>query len=60
MALSTAEAEYIALSSASQEAIWLQQLISDLSKKALYKMIIYEDNQSTICSAWKNQAHGRI
>ena len=59
VALSTAEAEYIALSSASQEAIWLQQLISDLSKKALRKMIIYEDNQSTICLA-KNQAvHGR-
>ena len=59
VALSTAEAEYIALSSASQEAIWLQQLISDLSKKAFYKMIIYEDNQSTICLA-KNQAiHGR-
>ena len=59
VALSTAEAEYIALSSASQEAIWLQQLISDLSKKALHKMIIYEDNQSTICLA-KNQAvHGR-
>ena len=59
VALSTAEAEYIALFSASQEAIWLQQLISDLSKKALHKMIIYEDNQYTICLA-KNQAvHGR-
>ena len=59
VALSTAEAEYIALSSASQEAIWLQQLISDLSKKAFHEMIIYEDNQSTICLA-KNQAvHGR-
>ena len=59
VALSIAEAEYIALFSASQEAIWLQQLISNLSKKALHKMIIYEDNQSTICLA-KNQAvHGR-
>jgi len=28
VALSTAEAEYVALSSASQEAIWLEQLIS--------------------------------
>ena len=59
VALSTAEAEYIALSTASQEAIWLQQLMSDLSKKTLQEMIIYKDNQSTICLA-KNQAvHGR-
>jgi len=58
-ALSTAEAEYVALSSASQEAIWLEQLISDLSGKVTKTMIIYEDNQSAICLA-KNQAvHGR-
>ena len=30
VALSTAEAEYIALGSATQEAIWLRQLLSDL------------------------------
>ena len=33
VALSTTEAEYITLSSASQEAIWLQQLMSDLLNK---------------------------
>ena len=59
VALSTAEAEYIALSTASQEAIWLQQLMSDLSKKTLQEMIIYEDNQSTICLAKNQSAHGR-
>ena len=49
----------VALSTASQEAIWLQQLMSDLSGKTIQTMTIFEDNQSTTCLA-KNQAvHGR-
>lgn len=59
VALSTAEAEYIALSTASQEAVWFQQLMSDVSKKILQEMIIYEDNQSTICLAKNQTVHGR-
>jgi len=60
VALSTAEAEYVALSTASQEAIWLQQLMSDLIRKTIQKMMIFEDNQSAICLS-KNQAvHGRM
>ena len=56
--LSTAEAEYVALSTAIQEAIWLQQLMSDLNK-SIQEMIIYEDNQSTICLVKNQQVHGR-
>ena len=56
VALSTAEAEYVALSAAAQEAVWLQQLTSDLLKKSIRETTILEDNQSTICLA-KN--HGR-
>ena len=59
VALSTAEAEYVALSTAAQEAIWLQQLTSDLMNKSSQEMIIYEDNQSTICLAKNQQIHGR-
>ena len=59
VALSTAEAEYVALSTAAQEAIWLQQLTSDLMNKSIQEMIIYEDNQSTICLAKNQQVHGR-
>ena len=61
VALSTAEAEYIALSSATQEAMWLRQLFSDLIKdfKMSTPTTIYEDNQSTICMARNNQSHGR-
>jgi len=35
VALSTTEAEYDALSAAAQEAVWLQQLTSDLLKKSI-------------------------
>ena len=45
VALSTAEAEYIALGSAVQEAIWLHQLLSDLRCDMKMSMEILEDNQ---------------
>ena len=59
VALSTAEAEYVALSAAAQEAVWLQQLTSDLLKKSIREITILEDNQSTICLAKNHQVHGR-
>ena len=55
VALSTSEAEYIALTSASQEG---RQLISDILKKPMKPVTIYEDNQSTICLARNPQFHG--
>ena len=45
VALSTAEAEYIALESAIQEAMWLRQLLSDLRCDMKMPMEILEDNQ---------------
>ena len=51
MALSTVEAEYMALASAAQEAVWLQHLDSDLNETSVEPTIIYEDYQSTICMA---------
>ena len=53
VALSTAAAEYIALAQATREATWLNTLISQISKVTVKKptMVIYEDNQSTICIA---------
>ena len=61
VALSTAEAEYIALSSATQEGMWLRQLFSSLLEdyQLSVPMTIYEDNQSTICMTKNNQSHGR-
>ena len=53
VALSTAEAEYIALASATQEAIWMRQLATDLRTGPNGAMTIFEDNQSTINMAKK-------
>ena len=58
VALSTAKAEYVALSAAAQESVWLQQLMSDLMHISKQEMTIFEDNQSTICLAKNQQTHG--
>lgn len=51
IALSTAEAEYYALSSAAQEAVWIQKLLRDLRYTEDEPITIYEDNQATMCIA---------
>jgi hypothetical protein len=48
IALSTAEAEYMAACEACTEAIWLRKLISDLFDQIPKSTIIYCDNQSCI------------
>ncbi len=59
VALSTAEAEYMALASAAQEAIWMRQLTTDLRNAPTGATVILEDNQSAICMAKNPQFHGR-
>ena len=59
VALSTAEAEYMALSSAAQEAIGMRQLLFDLKNKPTKPTVLFEDNQSCICIAKNPQFHGR-
>jgi len=48
VALSTAESEYIPLSSASQEAVWLRQLFRDIKGDCVARITVMEDNQGTI------------
>ena len=57
VALSTAEAEYIALGSTTQEAIWLYQLLNNLKIDTKGSMEIMEDNQSTIAMAKSSVGH---
>ncbi len=57
VALSTAEAEYIALCYASQEATWLRQLISELKCESSQATVLYEDNQAAIRMARNGQHH---
>ena len=48
VALSSAEAEYMAGSQASCEALWLRKLLVDLFDQELRPTMIYCDNQSCI------------
>eukprot|EP00253_Pinus_taeda_P025975 PITA_25975 len=48
MALSSAEAEYMATSTASCEAIWLRKLLVNLFRRSMEATIILCDNQSCI------------
>ncbi|CAB3978874.1 Hypothetical predicted protein [Paramuricea clavata] len=60
VALSTAEAEYVALSVAVQAALWMRQLLTDLSVNDIDEQVtIYEDNESAIAMSKNPQFHGR-
>ena len=59
VALSTAEAEYMALSCAAQEAVWLRQFTAELGSPPKTATTIFEDNQSAICMTKNPQFHGR-
>ena len=52
VALSTAEAEYVALSMTTQEAVWLRRFLSDLTTAEDQKpTVVMKDNQGTIAIA---------
>ena len=60
VALSTAEAEYIALASATQEALWMRRLSAELiGRPPAGATTIFEDNQSAISMTKNPQFHGR-
>lgn len=56
VALSSTEAEFIALCEAVKEASWTKNLLHEMNRPQQQKTIIYEDNQSTI----KLLQHNRI
>ena len=58
VALSTAEAEYVALSAATQEAIWLQKLLSEFKLDKLKPLTINEDKQSALSMSKAIKDHG--
>ena len=53
VALSSTEAELIALTHATKEALWLQHFITEVFQR------LYSDNQSAITIAYGNQQHAR-
>lgn len=58
-ALSTTEAEYIALVQAAKESIWIQRLIHELGYIAINSNVIYGDNQGSIALANNPEYHAR-
>ena len=61
VALSTAEAEYMSLTMAAKEGIWLNRLLAEtnVEKEPSNPVTLYEDNQSAICLSKNPQFHGR-
>ncbi len=59
VALSTSEAEYVALSVATQEAVWLRRLMADICESAKGPTDLFEDNQGTIAMAKNPVSHSR-
>ena len=59
VAKSTTEAEYVALSTATQEAIWLRRLIENLGIDMSAPTTMYEDNQGAMDLTKNPKHHGR-
>lgn len=59
VALSTTEGECIALRSAAQAAIWLQQLLADIEYAISEPTVVYEDNQGAITLTKSPVSHAR-
>ena len=59
VAKSTAEAEYVALSYATQEAVWLRQLLNDVGFGTNSPTIIFEDNNGAIDLSRNAKYHSR-
>ncbi|CAK9820234.1 Copia protein [Anthophora plagiata] len=59
VALSSTEAEYVALAEASQEGLWIRRLLEDFTGKVQEKTPIYEDNQSCLKLICNNRFNHR-
>lgn len=59
VALSSTEAEYMGLSSATQEGLYLKQLILEFDKNLVQPVTIYEDNQGAIALVNNPVHHNR-
>lgn len=59
VALSTMEAEYVALAHATKDAIWIRSLLVDLGFPPPNPTLILCDNQAAIAYAHDNQFHAR-
>lgn len=54
VALSSTEAEYMAIASSCQEAVWCKQLIEELINEPMAPIKIFCDNRSAVCMSQNN------
>ena len=59
VALSSCEAEYVSLCSATQEVVWLRRLLKSVGFTQNNPTTMYEDNQGAICLSKKSKDHSR-
>ena len=59
VALSSTEAEFIALTHVTKEALWFQNFITEVIQPLKSPIRLYSDNQSAITIAYGNQQHTR-
>ena len=59
VAISTAEAEYVALSSTAQESVWLRRLTVELRSPPKGPTVVFEDNQSAMAMCKSPLFHER-
>ena len=59
VALSSTEAEYVALCSAAQETVWLRNLLADVGFQQSTPTCVKEDNQGAMCLAKNPKNHNR-
>ena len=59
VALSSTEAEYIALCAAVQEVVWLRNLLKDLNFEQKDSTTLFEDNQGAIVLSKNPSSHPR-
>ena len=59
LAMSSCEAKYVALSSASREVVWLRHLLCDLGQPKEHPTMIKVDNTSAIALARDPEFHAR-
>lgn len=59
VALSSCEAEFMAATEAAKQAIWLQELLEEVTERKVQKVMIHIDNKSAIALTKNPVFHGR-
>jgi hypothetical protein len=60
VALSTAEAEYVALCEAAKKVVWLRRLLEDVGEKQPYPTVVFEDNRAAISLTENPGQHPKV